>query len=42
MEPTKDRVRNNISEPLDRACGKPAPPERNMSSHVIIIGGAFR
>jgi hypothetical protein len=42
MEPTKDRVCNNISEPLDRACVGRVLPERNMSSYVIIIGDVFR
>jgi hypothetical protein len=42
MEPTKDRVCNNISEPLDRACAGRVLPERNMSSYVIIIGDVFR
>jgi hypothetical protein len=42
MEPTKNRVCNNISEPLDRACAGRVLPERNMSSYVIIIGDVFR
>jgi hypothetical protein len=42
MEPTKDWVCNNISEPLDRACAGRVLPERNMSSYVIIIGDVFR
>jgi hypothetical protein len=42
MEPTKDRVCNNISEPLNRACVGRVLPERNMSSYVIIIGDVFR
>jgi hypothetical protein len=42
MEPTKDRVCNNISEPLDRARAGRVLPGRNMSAHVIIIGDVFR
>jgi hypothetical protein len=30
MEPTKDRVRSNISESLDRACVGFVLPERNV------------
>ncbi len=36
------RMRNNVSEPLDRACVGRVLPERNVSSHFIIIGGIFR
>jgi hypothetical protein len=32
MEPDKDRMRNNVSEPLDRACAGRVLPERNMRS----------
>jgi len=42
MEPTKDRVCNNISKPLNRVCVGRVLPERNMSSYVIIIGDVFR
>jgi DNA-binding transcriptional MerR regulator len=42
MEPAKDRVRNNVSEPLDRACAGRVLPKRNMCSHLIIINGIFR
>ena len=42
MEPAKDRMRNNVSEPLDRACAGRVLPERNMRSHLIIIGCVFR
>ena len=42
MEPTKDRVCNNISEQLDRACVVRVLPKRSVSSRVIIIGGEFR
>jgi transposase InsO family protein len=37
MEPAKDRMRNNLSEPLDRACAGRVLPERNMRSHLVII-----
>ena len=42
VEPAKDRMRDNISEPLDRACAGRVLPKRNVSSHFIIIGGVFR
>ena len=42
MEPAKDRMHNNVSEPLDRACAGRVPPERNMCSHLVIIDGIFR
>jgi hypothetical protein len=41
-EPAKNRMRDNVSEPLDRACGGRVLPERNVSSHLIIIGSVFR
>ena len=39
---TKDRMRNNVSKPLDRACAGRVLSERNMRSHLIIMGGVFR
>jgi hypothetical protein len=42
MYPAKDRKRNNVSEPLDRACARRVLPERNVRSHLVIIGGIFR
>jgi hypothetical protein len=42
MEPAKDRMRNDVSEPLDRACAGRVLPERNMRSHLVIIDGVFR
>src|SRR5216684_8426511 len=42
VEPAKNRMRDNVSEPLDRACAGRVLPERNVSSHFIIIGGIFR
>jgi hypothetical protein len=35
-------MRNNVSEPLDRACAGRVLPERNMRSHLIMIDGIFR
>ena len=35
-------MRNNVSEPLDRACADRVLPERNMRSRLVIIGGVFR
>ena len=41
VEPAENRMRDNVSEPLDRAyAGRLS--ERNVSSHFIIIGSAFR
>jgi hypothetical protein len=42
VEPTKNRMCNNISEPFYRAGVGRVLSERNVSSHVIIIGGIFR
>jgi hypothetical protein len=42
VEPAKDRIRDNVSEPLDRACAGRVLPKRNVSSHFIVIGGVFR
>ena len=42
MYPAKDRKRNNVSEPLHRACARRVLPERNVRSHLVIIGGIFR
>jgi len=30
-------MRNNLSEPLDRACAGRILPKRNMRSHLVII-----
>jgi hypothetical protein len=35
-------MRNDVSEPLDRACVGRILPERNMRSHLVIIDGIFR
>jgi hypothetical protein len=42
MEPAKDRMRNNVSDPLDRAYAGRVLLERNMRSHLVIINGIFR
>jgi hypothetical protein len=42
VQPAKDRMRNNVSGPHDWARVGRVLPERNVSSHVIIIGGIFR
>ena len=34
MEPAKDRMRNNVSDPLDRAYAGRVVLERNMGSHL--------
>src|SRR5271165_3746515 len=38
----KDRMRNNVSEPLDRARAGRVLSERNVSSHFVIIGAVLR
>ncbi len=38
----KDWMRNDVSEPLDRACAGRVPPERNLRSHLLIIDGISR
>jgi hypothetical protein len=41
MKPSKDRMYNDVSEPLNRVyAGRIIP--RNMRSHLVIIGGIFR
>jgi hypothetical protein len=35
-------MRNDVSEPLDRAGAGRVLPERNMRSHLVIIDGIFR
>ena len=35
-------MRNDVSEPLDRACAGRILPERIMRSHLVIIDGIFR
>jgi len=42
MQPAEDRKRNNVSEPLHRACAGRILLERSMRSHLVIIGGIFR
>jgi hypothetical protein len=42
VQSTKDRMCNNVSEPLDRACAGRVLPERNVNSHFIIIGTVIR
>jgi hypothetical protein len=36
VELAKNRMRNNVSEPLDRACAGRILPERNVNSHFIM------
>ena len=42
VEPVKNRMRDDVAEPLDRACAWRVLPKRNVSSHFVIIGGMFR
>ena len=35
-------MRNNGSQPLDRACAGRVLPQRNVNSHFIIIGAVLR
>jgi hypothetical protein len=41
VQPAKDRIRDNISKPLDRARAGCVLPQRNMNSHFIIIGAVL-
>jgi hypothetical protein len=34
-------MRNNVSELVDRACIGSVLPERNVSSHFVVIGGVL-
>jgi hypothetical protein len=36
VEPAKNRMRENVSDPLDRACAGRVLPKQNVSSHFII------
>jgi hypothetical protein len=40
--PPQDRVRDDVSERLDRACIGRIFFERDVSSHLVIIAGVFR
>jgi hypothetical protein len=42
VQPAKDRLRNNVSEPLDRACAGCILAKRKVSPHLIIVAGVFR
>ena len=42
VQSAKKRMRNNVSEPLDLARIGRVLPERDVSSHLITIGGIFR
>jgi hypothetical protein len=42
VEPAKDRMCNNISKSFDRTRVGRVLPERNVSSHVIIVSREFR
>ena len=42
MQPAKNRMRNNVSEPLERAFAGRVLAEQNMRSHPIIISDVFR
>jgi hypothetical protein len=41
VEPVKNRMRDNLSEPLDRSWAGRVLPQRNMTSHFIIIGAVL-
>jgi hypothetical protein len=36
VEPVKNRMRDDVAEPLDRACAWRVLPKRNVSSHFVI------
>jgi hypothetical protein len=39
VEPAKDRIGHDVSMPLGRSCEGTILPQRNVRSHVIVIGG---
>jgi DNA-binding CsgD family transcriptional regulator len=42
MEPAKDRLCDNIAEPLDRARAGGILPQRKVGAHLVIIVGVLR
>ena len=42
VKPAKNRMRDNVSQPLDRTWAGRVLPERNVSSHFIVIDRIFR
>ncbi len=42
VKPAKNRMRDNVSEPFDLPRVGRVLPKRNVSSHLVIIGGVFR
>ena len=42
VQPAKDRLRNNVSEPLDRTCAGCILAKRKVRPHLIIVAGVFR
>src|SRR5947209_4928902 len=38
----KDRIRDNVSEPLDGLSARRILPERNVGPNLIVIGRVFR
>src|SRR5262249_13047925 len=39
---TKDRLRDNVSEPLNRACARCVLAKRKVRPHLIIVASVFR
>src|SRR5215475_8552041 len=42
LKSAKDRLRDNVSEPLDRACAGCLLAKRKVRPHLIIVAGVFR
>jgi hypothetical protein len=42
VKPAKNRMRDNVSQPLDRAWAGRVLPKGNVSSHFIVIDRIFR
>jgi hypothetical protein len=42
VQSAKDRIRDNVSESLDRTSAGRVLLERDVSPHLIVIGGVFR
>src|SRR5262249_60602987 len=42
VQSAKDRLRNNVSEPLNRACAGCVLAKRKVRPHLIIVARVFR
>ena len=42
VQSTKDQIRKNVPEPLDRACTGVYPSEAKFELHIIVVGAVLR